>query len=351
MGPTLATALLLNSKLRDQFDLVHLDTSDHRESNTLGAIDFPNVYLAIKFYLSLTYLIIRSRPALVYIPVSQTTLGYLKDSIFIIIGKLFQRKVVCHLRGGNFKNWLNSASAATRWYVRRIHSLVDGQIVLAPSLKHLFFGIVPEKKLFVVPNGKNIAYGDKPKSDGTIRILFLANIIRTKGVLDALHAAPVVYAKYRNVEFVFGGQWDEIDVKEEIEAYLGHNKMLPIRWLGMVCGKEKYEAFNSADIFLFPTYYPPEGHPWVIVEAMAAGLPIISTDQGAIVESVIDGVNGFIVEKRNPEMIAKKLIALINNDELRRRMGQQSRRFYEAKFTEDLMVKHMCSAFNAVLER
>ena len=120
MGPTLATDVILNSKLKNEFNLIHLDTSDHRELNTLGSIDFWNVYLSIKFYLVLIYLIIRWKPDLVYIPVSQTTLGYLKDSVFIIITKLFRRKIVCHLRGGNFKNWLNSSSAATQYYVKYV---------------------------------------------------------------------------------------------------------------------------------------------------------------------------------------------------------------------------------------
>jgi len=60
--------------------------------------------------------------------------------------------------------------------------------------------------------------------------------------------------------------------------------------VGPVVGTQKFELLSSSDIFVFPTYYPPEGHPWVIVEALAAGLPIISTDQGAITESVFHGV-------------------------------------------------------------
>ena len=100
---------------------------------------------------------------------------------------------------------------------------------------------------------------------------------------------------------------------------------------------------------MFPTYYPPEGHPWVIVEAMAAGLPIISTDQGAITESVVDGVNGFIVEKRNPTAIAEKIITLIDDTHLRHKMGKASRIFYEEKFTEKHLVENFKTCFYAVI--
>ena len=84
---------------------------------------------------------------------------------------------------------------------------------------------------------------------------------------------------------------------------------------------------------------------------MAAGLPIISTDQGAITESVIDGVNGFIVEKQNPQQIAEKIKFLIENPELKKKMGKESRRRYEENFTEEKMVERLTQAFNAVLSR
>ena len=82
---------------------------------------------------------------------------------------------------------------------------------------------------------------------------------------------------------------------------------------------------------------------------MAAGLPIISTDQGAITESVIDGVNGFIVKKQNPQQIAEKIKILIEKSELRLKMGNESRRLYEENFTEEKMVERLTQAFNAVL--
>ncbi len=348
MGPSLATEVLLNSKLKDEFDLIHLDTSDHRGLETLGAIDFWNIYLPLKFYLSLIKLIITKKPDLVYIPISQATLGYLKDSIFIIISKLFRRKVVCHLRGGNFKNWLNTASLATNWYVIKVHALVDAQIVLGENLKYLFKDIVPDEKIFVVPNGKDITYNPKSQHNENIKVLYLANMIRTKGVLDVLYAIPQVYAKFPNVEFLFGGDWNEDDVKKEMEAYLLEHPHLPIKLLGMVCGKDKSDALNTAEIFVFPTYYPPEGHPWVIVEAMANGLPIITTDHAAISESVMNNINGFLVEKQNPNDIAEKIIILLQNNNLRKNMGLESLKHYQEKFTEEKMVENISLVFNSI---
>ena len=349
MGPTLATEVILGSRLRERFELIHLDTSDHRDIDTLGALDFMNIYLALKAYVDLIGLLVRHWPDIVYIPISQTTVGYLKDSGFVLISKLFGRKVICHLRGGNFGNWFASASPLTRWYVRKVHGMVDGQIVLGQNLKRIFAGILPESKLHVVPNGKDIAYGDKPPRGQRVRLLYLANMIPTKGAMDVLQAVEQVTRRCPDVEFVFCGGWSDPGFRTSIEAFLEAHPHLPIRWLGKLHGTAKSDVINSSDIFLFPTYYPPEGHPWVVVEAMAAGLPIISTDQGAIVESVIDGRNGFIVAKQNPAELAEKTIRLIEDTQLRERMGTESRRLYEEAFTEERMVERLAFALNAVI--
>lgn len=350
MGPTLATVEILRSRVAEEFELIHLDTSDHREIDTLGLLDLTNVALALKFYLQLVWMIVRHRPRMVYIPISQTTIGYLKDSGFILIAKFFGRRVLCHLRGGNFSNWLSGASGATRLYVRMVHGLVDGQIVLGETLRGLFAGVVPPERLHVVPNGKDVDYHHRPAGDGKVRLLFLANMVRSKGVMDVLQAVPLVSAECPQAEFCFAGSWEDPVLRREIEEFLAANRHLPIRWLGQVSGQAKRDALEQADIFVFPTYYPPEGHPWVIVEAMAASLPVIATDQGAIRESVVDGDNGFIIAKQSPAAVAARAIALVKDAELRTRMGARSRQLYSANFTELAMARQLARAFHAVTD-
>ena len=106
----------------------------------------------------------------------------------------------------------------------------------------------------------------------------------------------------------------------------------------------------EADIFLFPPR-SPEGHPWVLVESMASSLPVIATDMGAIVESVVDGVNGYIVNPGKPTEIFEKLTYLIKNPQIRQEMSRNSRRLYEEKFTEDRMVQNLASVFNKILQK
>ena len=350
MGPTLATQVILNSSLSKCFDIIHLDASDHREVDTLGLVDFTNIYVAVSSYFRMLYILLLRRPDLVYMQISQTTIGYLKDSVYIILAKIFRIKVLCHLRGGNFRNWYDSCKGLTKWYIRSIHSLVNGQIVLGECLRVLFQGIVESEQIYVVPNGKDVNVKvDQVKTGVKTIVLFTANMRRSKGVIDVLNAIPSLCKKFINIEFHFAGAWSESDVKEEILLFLKDNPGLPIIWRGKVVGQEKDHMFCHADIFVFPTYYPAEGHPWVIVEAMAAGLPIVSTDHAAITESVIDGENGIIVEKRNAVAVATALGKLVEDVELRRRMGGMSRELYQENFTEAKMIEHLSLAFEKVL--
>lgn len=352
IGPAVATGILLKSKLAEIYRLFHLDTSDHRDINKLGAFDLKNIVLPLFHYVKLKYMIIRHRPQAVYIPSAQTTVAFIRDIPFILIAKFFRKKVICHLRGGNFKNWYNSAGTVTRWLVRRIQRLVDAQIVLGDCLVDMYADLMPRGKIFVVPNGGDfpvVEREEKKSGNGQkLRVLFLANFVRSKGVLETLHAVPEVFSKFHNIEFIFAGSWFDLETKKEFALFLNNHPELPVKVMGPVTGAEKFALLASTDIFVFPTYYENEGHPWVIIEAMAAGLPIISTDHGAICETVSDDVNGFIIEKKNPVQIAEKILIMASDNELRERMGNNSRKIYENKFTEVIMINKLVSVFDRI---
>ncbi|KXK46475.1 MAG: group 1 glycosyl transferase [Bacteroidetes bacterium OLB10] len=307
--------------------------------------------MAFKQYAQLFWYCIKYRPDLVYVPAGQTTVGYTRDAGYILIAKLFGRKVLTHLRGGYFLNWYNESGKTMKTFIRFVHRKVNGQIVLGNNLRKLFNWIVPEKDIYVIPNGGNFPVNYNERNHEKTTVLFLGNYVRTKGVMEALYAAPLVYAQNKNVQFAFAGEWRDADVKTEFEKFVSEHPELPIINHGPVKGDRKFQILNDADIFVFPTYYRNEGHPWVTVEAMAAGLPVISTDHAAIPESVHDGVNGYLVEKRNISQLAEKIIILANDKALRNKMGAESRRIYLENLTEEKMVERMGNAFRSVIEQ
>jgi len=350
IGPATACEIIINSKIKDDYRLIHLDLSDHRDINTLAKVDFMNNYLAIKQYVMLVWYIIRYWPDLVYVPAGQTNIGYTRDAGYILIAKFFGRKVLTHLRGGYFKSWYDESGPKMQWFIRCIHKKVNGQIVLGNNLRPIFNWLLPDSKIYVVPNGGTFNVNYSARNHDKIRVLYLGNFIKTKGVLEVLYSAPEVCKKYKNVEYVFAGELLEPEIKNIFDSFKKEHPELPINIVGTVKGEAKIKVLNEADIFVFPTYYRNEGHPWVIVEAMAAGLPVISCNHAAISESVIEGVNGYLVEKQNVQQVVEKIDILASDKALRDKMGAESRRLYLENFTEEKMIERLSGVFKKVIE-
>lgn len=344
MGPAIATSIILNSSLNEDFELIHIKTNINDSVSSMGRFSLGKAFRNLGLYFKLFGKCIGKRPKLVLIPISQTTMGFLKDAPYIWIGWITGRRVLLQLRGSNWKNWLETASPLTRWYVRLTCKRAKGVIVLGTNLRHLFESIFPEDRIYVVPNGGNYSLPDA-SSNNKVRILYLANYLPTKGFDLFLTALSRV--KERNYVVESFGAWDNPDFEATCRGLIEQHN-LPVVVNGPVWGEEKLRVLASADLFVFIPQHP-EGHPWVIVEAMAAGLPIISTDQGAIIESVVHGKNGLIVPDSDAEATAKALNKLIDDTLLREQMGKASRLHYLNNFTEEKMVEHLRSTFKRVI--
>lgn len=348
MGPAIATAILLNSGLKDRFELIHLDTRINRSLEDMGKWSLAKVFRNIFIYARMKIILLTRWPKLVVIPISQSNTGFIKDFFFIFIARLFFRKILLHLRGSELRNWIDSNNPVMKRFIIYTLRLSNGVIVLGNNLKYLFEGIFPEKQVYVAPNGGNYSFKKSVKTEDKVRILYLANLQATKGIEDLLEALVIVAGEV-NEGFVADvvGSWRSENTKTKCMEIVSVNN-LPVNFHPSAAGEEKLNYFSNADLFVF-TPRSPEGHPWVIVESMAAGLPIISTDKGAIRESVIDGQNGYIVEAGNTREIASRILELIKDKSRREEMGMKSRKFYEEKFTEEKMVENLTSIFHKVI--
>ena len=102
---------------------------------------------------------------------------------------------------------------------------------------------------------------------------------------------------------------------------------------GRKYGKDKDAYFLGADLFVFPTYYPNECYPLVLLEAMQHGVPCVSTNEGGISGIIDEGENGFLTEKHDSRALAEKMEYLISHPEERKRMGEEGRRKFKSEFT------------------
>jgi glycosyltransferase involved in cell wall biosynthesis len=349
-GPAVATEILLGSKLKEEFDLLHIDTRLNSSLKTMGKVQLKKMLLTVTVYLNYIKALHKGNVKLVLVPIAQKTSALAKDSFFIILAKMHNKKVLLHLRGSSLLIWYQNSNFIVRFFFKWLFSKCDGGIVLGQKLRYIFGPFFKGNKIFVIPNGANFSFPPKSSTDSKIQILYFGNLISSKGFVDILKAIILLNpVEIDEVKLNVVGSWIGNDYEKSCKSIIEQHH-LPVNIYSPMSGNEKFQMFSNADLFVF-TPRQPEGHPWAIVEAMAAGLPIISTDQGAITESVLDGKNGFIVESENPEQIADRIKRLIRNPDLRKNMGYESRRLYEENFTEEKMIERLTWAFNSVLNQ
>lgn len=160
--------------------------------------------------------------------------------------------------------------------------------------------------------------------------IFVARLVAEKGIHDYIAAAKIVKASYSDARFIVLGSIDKYSLgaltDSELNKYVESNI---IESPGHVNNVSQWIADSS--VFVLPSYYR-EGVPRSTQEAMAMGRAVITTDVPGCRETVVDGVNGFLVEKWNPQVLAEKMIYFIENPEQIKKMGEQSHKIAQQKF-------------------
>jgi glycosyltransferase involved in cell wall biosynthesis len=180
--------------------------------------------------------------------------------------------------------------------------------------------------------------------DGPVRILFTARMLRDKGVIELVEAAKLLKERYyHKIQFLLIGDIDNNPkslTRSELESITDGEY---IKWLGY--RTDVREQLAQSHIFAFPSYYR-EGLPKSLIEACAAGRPIVTTNSIGCKDCVIDGYNGFLVPIRDSQTLTKKLELLINDKQLRIRMGINSRKMAERDFSINDVVKRHLEIYN-----
>ena len=346
-GVAVSTSLILeNEKVNERFDVVHFDSSDHRTRETLGKWDLMNVYLAIKH----SVLLLRdlgSPKGVVYLAVSGGLPGFLRDSLLIHVARLRGWKVAGHFRNGDFHLLLRRQPRLVRWWIRTTLDRMDAAGVLGEGIKDDYSEFLPLERMTVVPNGTPDKFpGARERTSDIPRVLFLSNLRRRKGVVETVQAATLCLSRGSRATFTFAGDFEDEALEGELRR-LADPYADRIEFLPPVTGSAKDDLYRSADVFVFPPV-EPEGHPRVVLEAMAAGLPVVSTARGAIPETIVDGIGGIVLDHPHPELLASSVSGLIDDEDLRTKMGAAARERFLEMFTEEQAGRRLAGWLDSV---
>jgi glycosyltransferase involved in cell wall biosynthesis len=245
-------------------------------------------------------------------------------------------------RGAGCKTILNFRNALDRWYrhwspwQQRVVALLirTNSIVLCQYRGLARYlteqSIVAPRQVRVLPNGilpgvvaPRLAVGEQ--TDGPVQIVFLGAVGYRKGT-DVLIQAAALLAAQSPTPFVISiaGPPDHLGELTDLiqrTRELGADQY--VHFVGPVAAQHRGWLFADADVFVLPSR--TEGFPNSLLEAMAAGLPVVVSDRGAMPEIVAAGVGGLVVDAERPDRLAAALETLIDDPKLRRSMGRYNR--------------------------
>ncbi|MFB6258364.1 MAG: glycosyltransferase family 4 protein, partial [Flavobacteriales bacterium] len=302
-----------------------------------------------KQYRRFSRIIEQKGPELVLGPLSQTVGGLLKDLRFLRLAQKAGIRTLAHLHGGELDRTIERSPKPFRAYIERCIRGTEGTIVLADRFRPIFRPYLPEERIFTVPNGIPIEHdGNERRSPPPFRILFLSNPLRRKGVEDVIVASEQLREQGYEIQLDVAGEWFEPSFQKACMDKVDRNE-LPVRFHPPLEPPAKKELLESAHLFLLPPR-GPEGLPLALIEALGHGLPIISTDRGAIPETVEEGWNGHLIPEREPSAIAERVSELIEDPERREAFGKRSRERYESSFTEERLSENLYHCWDSLLK-
>ena len=344
LPPPVHGAALVGSSVRESglvngvFDTRYINLSSSVTLEQVGRFSFGKVRVVSRLLSEVRRTLREWKPDLVYLTPSATMPGLLKDALTARLVRRKGCKTILHFHNKGV------AAHQDRFVYDRLYRMLfrDASVILLSRL--LYPDIrkyVPEERVSYCPNGVSVpAAARRPAA--VPRILFLSNMIRSKGVSVLVDACRML--QQRGIPF-------RCSLVGALSAdYPGDSLVAEIREKGLEgCvtfegpryGNEKWQALSDADVFAFPSFYPDECFPLVILEAMGTGLPVVTTDEGAIPEMVRDGKDGFICPRKDPEALADALGRLLSDPDLRTRMGESCKDRYETFYTKEQFEKNL----------
>ncbi|MCA1838781.1 MAG: glycosyltransferase family 4 protein [Actinomycetota bacterium] len=219
-------------------------------------------------------------------------------------------------------------------------SLVDGFVEVGPPLERVTCGV--DVNAFKKDSAARAELG----FDGPT-ILSVSRLVARKGPATLIKAMPEVLLHDPTVELVIVGGGPDRKRLEKLSRSLGIESK--VRFTGPMQWDEVARYYAGADVFAMPTRerfagIETEGLPLVFVEAAASSLPLVGGIAGGVSDAVREGETGFLVDGRVPRQTAEVLIELIEDEDLRRRMGTAARKMAELEFTWEIQFARFQSA-------
>lgn len=275
-------------------------------------------------FLSFVWYLIIKKPVVVQV-FTCSYWGYWRNWIYVLIAKFFGKKTIFHLLGA-IDLFYSEVGKIQRLLLRKSLNSADCYLMQSPGLE-TWAKSYSHKTVIGIWNGIDFTQippqkENPPEAFASLNSpigLTVGNLSANKGTPDIIKALRTISDKNKQIGWVFVGRGDLQHYKILADqAGLSQN----IYFAGEVSEFEKWQYLHYANFFCLPSY--AEGQPISIIEAMACGLPVISTKVGSIPEMISDGLNGKLITPGDTDALVSTILEFVQNPELIDSMGKAS---------------------------
>lgn len=245
--------------------------------------------------------------------------SYYRKKIFIDTAAVFRKRILIHEHGGDFKGfYYEKNSESGRAAIRKTLNKAQVFVVLSDEWADFFRPIVKEEKIMILQNA--VPVPEKPKTSyDDHNLLFLGRLCKEKGISELLDVIPRAAEKYPDIKLYLGGVWEDAGLEKKAAAIQEH-----VEYLGWIGGKQKKMYMKKCSVFVLPTYF--EGQPISLLEAMAEGMTVISTEVGGIPQIVSDGQEGILIPPKDTQKLYESICTLLDSPGLKEEYGVRARK-------------------------
>jgi glycosyltransferase involved in cell wall biosynthesis len=331
-GSSVVGGYIKNSALiANSFECRFINFGTSVRIDEIGNGWLPKILRYLSINLRILWQLMIFRPDLCYFTIMSKKIGFYKDLPPVLLARSFRRKILYHFhnRGVSDRHDHLPDHLLYKLAFRNTHVLLLSRSLYPDVMK--YFTV---ERVHYCANGIPDVAGDfkwKSTPASAAGILFFSNLVESKGVYILLDALRLLRQNGLDFHCDFVGSEGDVSAKMLTKKVKEYSLDDYVTFSGFKSGPGKETMFSDADIFVHPSYL--DCMPLVILEAMQHSLPVVSTFEGAIPDTVEDGVTGFLVQPKDPRALADKLELLIRNPELQKSMGMAGREKYEKEFT------------------
>jgi glycosyltransferase involved in cell wall biosynthesis len=269
--------------------------------------------------------------------------SFWRKALFIVPAHLAGVPYVFHVHCGRFVEFYRGCGTLGRALIRAVFRNARCVAALSDEWRDALAAIAPAR-FAVVPNPVEVPSWQACLNGAPPTVLFLGVLSEAKGVQDLLRAWPDVLKAIPQARLVLGGTGGEQQARALAET-LGIAECVSMP--GWVVGNEKTALLRKAWVFALPSHY--EALPMSVLEAMAAGLPVVASRVGAIPRALEDGKSGVLVAPGDVNRLAQALIGLLFDARRRHAMGRAARTRALEEFSADVMVPRLEALWRAAV--